>query len=102
MTVEAVRLPYGSNCGSGYPARMAKRVLMGIQEFRLNLRPRVLAGRDHAEHTLITSRGKPVGVYVPIDWYQRASEGMGEPLGKTIDAHIELPKPGDPIEDLQP
>jgi len=70
---------------------MAKRVLMGIQEFRVNLRSRVLAALNEREHTLVASRGKPVGVYVPIEWYQRACEGMGEPLGRTIDAHIELP-----------
>lgn len=101
MTVEMAVLPYGSKCAPMYPPGMAKRVLMGIQEFRLNLRARVLAGRDLGEHTLVSSRGKPVGVYVPMEWYRRASDGMGEPLGDSIDAHIRLvPTPADDADDI--
>lgn len=100
MTAQPMPSLYVPGGSSLYPPGMARRVLMGIQEFRLNLRARVLAGRDLGEHTLVTSRGKPVGVYVPIDWYRRATDGMGEPLGDTIDAHIRLAAPApEPSDD---
>ncbi|WP_341719979.1 type II toxin-antitoxin system prevent-host-death family antitoxin [Micromonospora sp. FIMYZ51] len=60
---------------------MARRVMMGIQELRLRLRERV-ADVQRGIHTIFTRHGVPVAVLVDVDWYQRATEAIGEdPLG---------------------
>lgn len=57
---------------------MVKLVFLGIQEMRDQFTTRlakVIAG----EHAVITRHGKPVGAFVPIEWYRQAREATGEP-----------------------
>ena len=62
-----------------YAVAMAKRVMMGVQEFRLKLKERIDAGVKGQEHTIISQRGNVVMAAVPIDWYRRAADAVGEP-----------------------
>jgi hypothetical protein len=78
MTTSAPPM-YGEPDTDLYAADMVKRVLLGIQDFRTALAARVKAGTATGEHTVLQMRGKPVGVYVPIDWYRRAAEAVDEP-----------------------
>lgn len=70
---------YGQPHGLTYAADMVKRVLFGIQAFRTDLRDRIEAAEQHGEHTVVAKRGKPVGAYVPIDWYREATKAMRDP-----------------------
>lgn len=88
MTAEPVPHLYDPTYTQRYSSGMAKRVMMGVQEFRLSLRDRVSAGRDKGEHTVLSWRGRPVGVYVPIDWYrEKATE-----LGDRLDIEVNFPR----------
>lgn len=78
MTITPIRPPHTGPHSSLYAAEMVKRVLLGIQEIRARIAERVDA-LDAAEHTVLQRRGRIVGAMVPIDWYRKASEKMGEP-----------------------
>ncbi len=62
-----------------YHPDMAKRVLIGIQKLRRELRERVRAVTEDGEHDVFTHYGKPVAVLVPIEWYRTAAEAVGDP-----------------------
>lgn len=62
-----------------YAFVMAKREILGVQETRDRLRTRVDAVLEEGTHTVVTRHGKPVAVLVPMDWYRRAAEALGEP-----------------------
>lgn len=72
-----------------YDLDMAKRELLGIQALRLQIKSVVakVAGGTLADgteesggtHVVFTRHGKPTAVLVPMDWYRRAAEKMGEP-----------------------
>lgn len=70
---------------SPYTSTMAKRILLGMQEFRLKLAERLLASRDDTtnhipgEHTVVTRHGKPDAVLVPITWYREACAKLNDP-----------------------
>jgi hypothetical protein len=32
------------------------------------------------DHVIVLFHGRPVGVYVPVDWYREACEVLGAPL----------------------
>jgi hypothetical protein len=70
---------YGEPHATQYAADMVKRLLYGIQDFRTALAARVKAGTDEGEHTVLQMRGRPVGAYVPIEWYRRAAAALDEP-----------------------
>lgn len=78
MTITTDRLPYGRPTASLYAADMVKRVLIGVQDMRARLRERI-AALDLGEHTVVQRHGKVVGVFVPIEWYRRASDKLAEP-----------------------
>lgn len=69
---------YSEPFGVLYAADMVKRVLLGVQEFRTNLRDR-LASSERGEHTVVAKRGKPVVVVVPIAWYREAAAALKDP-----------------------
>lgn len=79
MTTTHAPPMYGEPHADLYAADMVKRVLLGIQEFRTALKSRVDAAEATGEHTVLMKRGKPIGVYVPIDWYRRAAAAVEEP-----------------------
>lgn len=79
MTTTLAPPTYGEPHAELYAAEMVKRVLLGIQEFRTALAERVKQATDAGEHTVLMKRGKPVGVYVPIDWYRTAAAAVDEP-----------------------
>lgn len=62
-----------------YPAGMAKRVLLGIQELRLRIGEFTKAVEERKEHVVLSKRGKPFGVTVPIEWYREAAVKMKDP-----------------------
>jgi prevent-host-death family protein len=57
---------------------MAKRVLLGVQELRRMI-GKLSASIEMDEHTVLTSRGKPFAVVVPIEWYREAARKMKDP-----------------------
>lgn len=61
-----------------YAATMAKRIMLGVQDFRLALRARMNAA-SQGEHTVLAHRGRPVAVLVPMEWYRAAAAAMGDP-----------------------
>lgn len=77
MASDSVTYLYGEKGDSLYASRMVKRVLMGVGDFRQYLRGRMQAGKA-GEHTLVSARGNPDSVLVPIEWYRRAAESLGE------------------------
>lgn len=70
--------PHGTPIRNPYDFDVAKRELMGIQELRLHLKTvvdLVLSGT----HVVFTRHNKRVAVLVPMDWYRKAAESVGEP-----------------------
>lgn len=63
---------------SMYPGGMAKRVLLGVQELRRVI-GKLSASIEAGEHTVLTSRGKPFAVVVPIAWYRESAIKMKDP-----------------------
>jgi prevent-host-death family protein len=61
-----------------YDLDMAKRELVGIQDLRLKIKT-VFDKVGAGIHVIPTRHGKPVAALVPIEWYRRAAEKMGEP-----------------------
>lgn len=61
-----------------YTAGMAKRVLLGIQDFRRLLKARVDAA-EKGEETIVQKRGKVVAALIPIEWYRDLRERAGDP-----------------------
>lgn len=61
-----------------YPADMVKRVLLGMEAFRRMMGARLDAA-DAGEHTVVSRRGKPTAVLVPIEWYRQAAQKMRDP-----------------------
>jgi len=62
-----------------YPAGMVKRVLRGVQEMRLYLGAIFDSIEKQGEHVVLTRRGKPIAVLVPIRWYREAAKAMDDP-----------------------
>jgi hypothetical protein len=79
LTATTTRQMYDETHGHLYAADMVKRVLLGVQEFRTAIAARVKAAIDTGEHTVLMRRGKPVGVYVPIEWYRDAARALKDP-----------------------
>lgn len=52
-----------------------------IDEVRQNFRRHIEAASKRGEITIITRHGRPVGGMVPVEWYRRAREALGEPVG---------------------
>jgi prevent-host-death family protein len=70
--------PRGRTYRRPYDQVVARRVLIGIQEMRLRLKP-VVDMAINGTHVVFTRRGRPVTVLVPIDWYRKAAEAVGDP-----------------------
>jgi prevent-host-death family protein len=62
-----------------YPDAMAEREKIGVQEARDKFRERVDKAIAPGVHTVVSRHGRNVAVIVPIEWYRRASEALGEP-----------------------
>jgi hypothetical protein len=58
---------------------------MTVQEARDNFAERLnrldsdTKKNPEIEHTVVSRRGKTIGVVVDIDWYRRAAEALGDP-----------------------
>lgn len=63
-----------------YADLMAEREKLGIQDTRDKFRDRVDRAIAPGIHTVVSRHGRDVAVLVPIDWYRRASEALGEPF----------------------
>lgn len=75
---------YSQPIGCLYPAGMAKRKLMNVQDARQQFAERLDrlqtdAEHPDIEHTVVARRGRPVGVLVDIDWYRRMADADGDP-----------------------
>lgn len=64
--------------GPLYPSGMVKRVLLGIQELRRQI-GQLAESIDRGEHVVLSKRGKPFAVTVPIEWYREAAIKMKDP-----------------------
>ncbi len=68
----------GQPYGSPYTADMAKRQILGVEVIRKYF-ARYLSEAFSGTHLIVFRRSAPVAVIVPPDWYQRASEAIGDP-----------------------
>jgi hypothetical protein len=69
-----------SASGSLYAALMAtKTELMGIEKARLVLGDRSKLAKEEGTHTVLTRFGQAESTVVPMEWYRRAREALGEP-----------------------
>lgn len=63
-----------------YASDMARRQMEGSEEVRTGWKEHLDAALTaDPPHTFVTRRGKPVLVMVPVDWYRRAAEALGDP-----------------------
>lgn len=62
-----------------YAWAMPKREQLGVQEAREKLRDRIDEAMVNGVHTVISRHNKAVATLVPMDWYRRASDALGEP-----------------------
>jgi hypothetical protein len=56
-----------------------KTELMGIEAARLPLGKRSALAKEEGVHTVLTRFGQPETALVPMEWYRRAREALGEP-----------------------
>lgn len=70
--------PTGITAGLEYAAGMVKLVLLGIQQIRDTFTTQ-LAKVEEGEHAVVTRHGKPIGVFVPMDWYREMRKLSGDP-----------------------
>lgn len=75
-----VATPVGLAHGRLYPADMAQGVFMGVEAARRVLGTRVKKAKDEGELTVLTVHGQPEAVVVPMAWFNRAAECIGDPI----------------------
>lgn len=79
MTVTTVRPKVCAEPSADlYPSGMVKRVLLGIQELRRQI-GQLAEAIERREHVVLSKRGKPFAVTVPIEWYRDAAVKMKDP-----------------------
>jgi len=61
-----------------YAPGMAKRVLVSVQELRRTI-GKLTESVERQEHVVLSKRGKPFAVTVPIDWYRTAAAAVNDP-----------------------
>lgn len=80
MITQGVAAPMYAEPDSGlYAPDMAKRVLLSVQELRRTIGKLTSAVDQRKEHVVLSKRGKPFAVTVPIEWYRQAAEKMDDP-----------------------
>lgn len=62
-----------------YPHDMAVKERIGVQVARDKFRERVDMAISPGVHTVVSRHGRDVAVLVPIDWYRRAVDALGDP-----------------------
>jgi prevent-host-death family protein len=77
MTVRTVEL-HGNREVRLYALGMVQRLLLGVQELRMQLAKRVDA-LAKGEETIVQKRGKAVGALISMDDYRKLREVRGEP-----------------------
>lgn len=76
----AVATPVGPARGRLYPAGMAQSVFLGVEAARRVLGTRVKKAKDDGELTVLTIHGQPEAVVVPMAWFRRAAECIGDSI----------------------
>ena len=61
-----------------YPSGMVKRILLSVQALRRHV-GLLAEAVERGEHAVLSKHGKPFAVVVPIEWYRRAAEALGDP-----------------------
>lgn len=79
MSITTPARSYGSPYRELYDSDVAKTELMGVENARKVLGQRVDAATGQDLHTVLTKRGQPAAVVVPISWYRQAREAVGDP-----------------------
>lgn len=79
MTVTVAPHPQATPYGTLYDPGVAKTELMGVESTRKVLGKRVDTATQANVHTVLTKRGQPAAVIVPMDWYRQAREALGDP-----------------------
>jgi prevent-host-death family protein len=79
VSITAPAHPYGVPYRELYDPDVAKTELMGVENTRKVLGQRVDAATDQDLHTVLTKRGQPAAVIVPMAWYRQAREAVGDP-----------------------
>jgi hypothetical protein len=77
-TTQTLAAMFGKPCGSLYPADVAKRVMVSVQDLRSSI-GKIAAAMNGGEHLVVTYRGKVIGFISPPDWYRQAAEKMKDP-----------------------
>lgn len=76
----AVATPVGLARGRLYPAGMAESVFMGVEAARRVLGTRVKDAKEKGELTVLTIHGQPEAVVVPMAWFRKAAECIGDSI----------------------
>lgn len=79
MPAEATAAPHGRATGTLYDPDVAKTERMSVEEVRRVLGQRLDKARDEGLHTVLAKHTRDTGVIVPMDWYRRAREALGDP-----------------------
>jgi hypothetical protein len=70
---------HGSPTGNLYDPDMAKTERMGVEAARKVLGPRVDLAKNEGVHTVIAKHGNDEAALVPMAWYRKAREALGDP-----------------------
>ena len=70
---------YGETPAALYDPGVAETERFGVEAVRKVLGQRLEAGEKTGVHTIIGKRGADRGALVPMDWYRRAREALGDP-----------------------
>ncbi|MEU4558580.1 hypothetical protein AB0F72_09320 [Actinoplanes sp. NPDC023936] len=77
VTGQAQGTPYGSLYD--HDVRMKP---MGVEALRKTLGPEIQQATEEEAHIVVQKHGKDLGVFVPMAWYRKAREAMGEPTDR--------------------
>jgi prevent-host-death family protein len=79
VTVPATAEQHGDPYADLYDPGVANTERIGVEAARKVLGRIVDKVKDEGVHTIIGKRGSDVVAIVPMDWYRRAREALGDP-----------------------
>lgn len=79
MLVTAAPEQHGEPPADLYDPGVAKTERIGVEAARKVLGQQLDKAKADGLHTIIAKRGTDEGALVPMDWYRRAREALGDP-----------------------